>query len=73
MALITVNLGLFNLLPVPALDGGRLVFIIIEMIIRKPVPAKYESIVHFVGLMLLFALMIFVTFNDIVRLIGCSG
>ncbi len=73
MALITINLGLFNLLPVPALDGGRLVFIIIEMIIRKPVPAKYESIVHFVGLMLLFALMIFVTFNDIVRLIGCSG
>ncbi len=73
MALITVNLGLFNLLPVPALDGGRLVFIIVEMIIRKPVPAKYESIVHFVGLLLLFALMIFVTFNDIVRLIGCSG
>lgn len=73
MALITVNLGLFNLLPVPALDGGRLLFIIIEMIIRKPIPAKYESVVHFVGLMLLFALMIFVTFNDIVRLIGCSG
>ncbi len=73
MALIAVNLGLFNLLPVPALDGGRLVFILVEMIIRKPVPAKYESIVHFVGLMLLFALMIFVTFNDIVKLIGCSG
>ncbi len=73
MALITVNLGLFNLLPVPALDGGRLVFILIEMIIRKPVPAKYEAIVHFVGLMLLFALMIVVTFNDIVKLIGCSG
>lgn len=73
MALIAVNLGLFNLLPVPALDGGRLVFILVEMIIRKPVPAKYEAIVHFVGLMLLFALMIFVTFNDIVKLIGCSG
>ncbi len=73
MALITVNLGLFNLLPVPALDGGRLLFIFIEMIRRKPIPAKYESVIHFVGLMLLFALMIFVTFNDIVRLIGCSG
>ncbi len=73
MALITVNLGLFNLLPIPALDGGRLLFIFVEMIRRKPVPAKYESVIHFVGLMLLFALMIFVTFNDIVRLIGCSG
>lgn len=73
MALITVNLGLFNLLPVPALDGGRLFFILIQMIIRRPIPAKYEAVIHFVGLMLLFALMIFVTFNDIVKLIGCSG
>ncbi len=65
MALITINLGLFNLLPLPALDGGRLVFILFEMIFKKPVPQKYEAIVHAVGFILLILLMIFVTFNDI--------
>ncbi len=69
MALITINLGLFNLLPLPALDGGRLVFIIFEMIFRKPVPQKYESVVHAVGMILLLALMAIVSFKDIYMLI----
>ncbi len=68
MALITINLGLFNLLPIPALDGGRLVFIIFEMIFRKPVPQKYESIVHAVGFIILIGLMLLITFKDIVTL-----
>ena len=69
MALITVNLGIFNLLPLPALDGGRLLFIIIEMLFRKPVPAKYEGIVHTVGLLILLAFMLLVTAKDIWSLV----
>ena len=69
MALITINLGIFNLLPVPALDGGRLLFILIEMIARKPVPQKYESAVHAVGFALLIMFMIVVAAKDIWTLI----
>ena len=69
MALITVNLGIFNLLPLPALDGGRLLFVIIEMIFRKPVPAKYEGIVHTAGFLLLILLMLFITAKDIWALV----
>lgn len=69
MALITINLGLFNLLPLPALDGGRLVFILFEMIFRKPVPQKYEAIVHAVGMILLLAFMAVISFKDIWMLI----
>lgn len=69
MALITINLGLFNLLPIPALDGGRLLFILIEMIFRKPVPQKYESIVHAVGFVLLIGFMLIVAAKDIWTLI----
>lgn len=65
VAVISVNLGVVNLLPLPALDGGRLVFLLIEMIARRPVPQKYEAAVHFVGIILLFGLMIAVTFKDI--------
>lgn len=68
MALITVNLGLFNLLPLPALDGGRILFIIIEAIIRKPIPPKYEGLCHGIGFILLIALMLYATGNDIIRL-----
>ena len=68
-ALITINIGIFNLLPIPALDGGRLVFLIIEGIIRKPVPRKYEAMIHAVGFILLMLLMVLVTFNDIFRLV----
>lgn len=69
MTVITVNLGIVNLLPLPALDGGRLVFLIIEAIRRKPVPAKYEGWVHAAGFVALMAFMVLITFNDIVRLI----
>ena len=69
MAIITINLGIFNLLPVPALDGGRLLFILIEMIFRKPVPQKYESIVHGVGMAVLLIFMAFIVVKDIWTLI----
>ena len=68
MILITVNLGVFNLLPLPALDGGRLVFLVWEGITRKPVPQKYEALVHFAGIILLLLLMVFVTYSDITKL-----
>ena len=69
MALITINLGIFNLLPLPALDGGRILFILIELIIRKPVPQKYEGLVHTVGLILLLGLLLLITAKDIIALI----
>ena len=69
MALITINLGMFNLLPIPALDGGRLLFIIVEMIFRKPIPQKYEAWVHGIGFALLIAFMLFITASDILKLI----
>ncbi len=68
-ALLTINLGVFNLLPIPALDGGRLLFMIIELIRRKPIPPEKEGIVHAIGFLLLIALIIAVSFNDIMRLI----
>ncbi len=68
IAYISLNLGLMNLLPIPALDGGRLVFIIIEMIRRKPVPEEKEGLVHTVGFVLLLLLFVVVMYNDIVRM-----
>ena len=68
MTFITINVGIFNLLPLPALDGGRLVFLIIEGIRKKPVPPEKEGMVHFIGLAALMLLMLVVTFNDIVRI-----
>lgn len=65
---ITVNLGVFNLLPIPALDGGRLIFLLIELVLRHPVNPKYEGFVHAAGFVALMGLMLVVTFNDIVRL-----
>ncbi|MDO4496022.1 MAG: site-2 protease family protein [Clostridiaceae bacterium] len=69
MAMITINIGLFNLIPLPALDGGRLFFMLIEMIFRKPVPRKYEGWVHAIGLVLLMLLMVVISFGDIMKLI----
>lgn len=67
-AFLTINLGIFNLLPLPALDGGRLAFILIEMVVRRPVPAKWEAWVHGIGIVLLLALMAFITLKDLYRL-----
>ncbi len=66
---ITVNVGIFNLLPIPALDGARAIFLLIELIRRKPIKAELEGTIHFVGLMLLFGLMIVVTVLDIMKLL----
>ena len=67
-AIISANLGVFNLLPIPALDGGRLVFIIIEMIRGKAISAEKEGAVHFVGMVLLMLLTVVVLYNDLVRM-----
>jgi regulator of sigma E protease len=70
VSLIAINLAVLNLMPLPALDGGRLVFLLIEMIRGKPVNPKYEGFVHLVGLAVFMLLMIYVGYNDIARLIS---
>ena len=65
---LTINLGIFNLLPIPALDGGRLLFVVIEMVIRRPVNRKYEAYVHAAGMILLMLLMVFITAKDLFQL-----
>lgn len=69
MAIISINVGIFNLLPIPGLDGGRLLFCLIELVRRKPVKPEHEGYVHLAGMVLLFGVMIFATYNDIIRLI----
>ena len=65
--LLSVNLGIMNLLPLPALDGGRLVFMLIEAIRGKPVPPEKEGMVHLAGMVALMVLMVLVLFNDITK------
>ena len=67
-ALLSANLGVMNLLPLPALDGGRLVFLVIEAVRKKPVNRQVEGMVHFAGLMVLMVLMIVVMYNDILKI-----
>ncbi|MBU1024288.1 site-2 protease family protein, partial [bacterium] len=69
--IISVNLAIINMLPIPGLDGGRTVFLIFEFLFRKPVigPRK-ENIIHLVGLLLLLGLFLYVAFNDVGRLIS---
>ena len=67
---ISMNLGVMNLLPLPALDGGRLVFLIIEGIRRKPVKPEVEGYVHFAGLVILMAFMLFVCVKDVIKIFG---
>lgn len=68
LALLTINLGIFNLLPLPALDGGRILFLIIEAIRRKPIPQKYEGVIHGIGLAILLAISGIVLIKDIFTL-----
>lgn len=68
MAFLSVNLGILNLLPLPALDGGRLAFLVIEGVRRRPVDPAREQRVHYVGLLVLLAFVIFISYNDLVRL-----
>lgn len=67
LALLSINLGIVNLLPIPALDGGKLLLNIIEAIIRRPIPEKAEGIVTMIGFLILLTLMVLVTWNDIQR------
>ena len=60
-------LGITNLLPIPALDGGRILFVLPEILFRRRVPAKYENIVHLIGFAALLLLMIYITTQDILR------
>lgn len=73
VSLITINVGVFNLLPIPALDGCRFLFLIIEAIRRKPLKPETEGMVHFIGFALLMILMLIVTVNDVIRLITAGG
>ena len=68
MAFLSINVGFINLIPLPAFDGGHILFIIIEKIKGSPVSSKVENMIHTVGLALLMLLMVYVTFNDILRL-----
>ena len=69
LALITINLGVFNLLPFPALDGGKVVFLAIEGITGHAVPEKLQGTLTIAAFALLFGLMIFATYNDIIRIV----
>ena len=73
MAMIAINIGLFNLLPVPALDGGHLFFMLPELIFRKKIPQKYESYIHAAGLVALLAFMAIISAGDIWKLISGRG
>ena len=68
LVLLSINLGIMNLLPIPGLDGSRLVFGIVEAVRGKAVPPEKEAIVHIAGMVLLFGLMIFITYRDVARL-----
>jgi regulator of sigma E protease len=67
-AYISINLGIVNLLPIPALDGGRVVFILVEMLRGKPVDPEKEGFVHLVGFVVLLSLMVLLVFNDVKEL-----
>jgi regulator of sigma E protease len=69
-ALISVNLGLLNLLPIPVLDGGHIAFLALEMLFRRPVSLKVQEFSARVGLVFLIGLMLFATWNDIMRLLS---
>ena len=67
LATISVALGFTNLLPIPALDGGRILFVLPEILLRRRVPAQYENMIHLIGFMALILLMIYVTAQDIIN------
>ena len=68
--LLTINLGILNLLPIPALDGGRLLFLFVEVVRGKPIPPEKEGMIHFAGLVFFMGLMVFVLFNDLRNIFG---
>ena len=68
MALLSINVGVINLIPLPAFDGGRILFLFIEKIKGSPVNPKVENTIHSIGFILLMLLMVYITINDILRL-----
>lgn len=70
IAFLSVNVGVFNLLPIPALDGGRILFVIIEIIFRRPISKKLEEKLIIFSFLILMGLFVIVTFNDVLRLFG---
>lgn len=66
---ISINVGVFNILPLPALDGGRFIFLLLEAIRRKPVPPEKEGMVHTIGMAALLLLMVVITVSDITKLV----
>ena len=70
MALLSDNLALVNLIPLPGLDGGHLFFLLIEAVRRKPIPPERENLIHLIGLGLVMALMAVFLFHDVMRLLG---
>ena len=71
-AFLSVNIGFVNLIPLPALDGGRLAFMGYELVTRKKPSPKVENIIHTIGFLLLMALFVFISFSDVLRCIGCK-
>ena len=69
LAILNLHLGLLNLLPFPALDGGRLVFVGLEAVLRRKVPERYENYIHYAGFVLLLTMILFVTWKDVSRLL----
>ena len=69
MALLSLNLGILNLLPLPVLDGGHMIFLGIEGIMRRPIPVKLKLIIQQVGMFLIFGLMLFVIYNDMLKIL----
>ncbi len=72
-ALISINLGIINLLPIPALDGGRILFLVIEAVRGRPVEPEKEGFIHFIGFALLITLILFITYQDVLRLFFSPG
>ena len=68
LAILSLSLGVMNLLPIPALDGGRFLFQLIELITRRKPPEKWENAIHISGFILLMGLMVVITWNDIIRI-----
>ena len=69
VVLLSVNLGILNLLPLPALDGGRLLFMFVEVVRGKPVAPEKEGLIHFAGLVVFMVLMVFIMYNDIMKIV----
>lgn len=70
VAYITINVGVFNLLPIPALDGGRIFFLLVGILFRRPIPQKYEAYINAAGMVLLLFFVGVVTFSDVMKLVA---